>query len=133
MGETGNSAYNLGTWANSGAIAEERTTITPKPITTTNNAKAQQEQLASNKEKLESQQDAGDAFEDDNYSQRNGRWGSSADHTLYSRADSIYKNDKPKADLYISGYRAGEGDAFLKPVKDALSSVAHPVDTVVVN
>lgn len=64
MGQTGNSAFNLGKWANSGAIAEERTTITPRPITATNDAKAQQEQLASDKEKLEAQQDAGDAFED---------------------------------------------------------------------
>ncbi|WLP95289.1 polymorphic toxin-type HINT domain-containing protein [Psychrobacter sp. M13] len=64
MGQTGNRAFNLGKWANSGAIAEERTTITPRPITSTNDAKAQQEQLASNKEKLEAQQEAGDAFED---------------------------------------------------------------------
>ena len=64
MSQTGNSAFNLGKWANSGAIAEERTTITPRPITATNDAKAQQEQLANDKEKLETQQNAGDAFED---------------------------------------------------------------------
>ncbi|WP_227681246.1 polymorphic toxin-type HINT domain-containing protein [Psychrobacter alimentarius] len=77
MGETGNSAYNLGTWANSGAIAEERTTITPKPITTTNDAKAQQEQLTSDKEKLEIQQDSGDAFEDGRFGGggAGGSWG----------------------------------------------------------
>ena len=64
IGKTGNSAFNLGKWANSEAIAEERTTITPKPITATNDAKAQQEQLTNDKEKLKAQQDNGDAFED---------------------------------------------------------------------
>ncbi len=133
MGETGNSAYNLGTWANSGAIAEERTTITPKPITTTNDAKAQQEQLASDKEKLEIQQDSGDAFEDEaSYlCDSNGKCSHSSDrYSTQGKAEQIYLNDKNKRDAYIAAYEASKGTGVKNIAKSVIAFATNP-DVVV--
>ncbi|WP_019673732.1 hypothetical protein [Psychrobacter lutiphocae] len=63
MGDLGEIAYNVGKWANSGNIAEAKESIDTTAINNANTAQEQQEMLAANKERLETQQEVGDAFE----------------------------------------------------------------------
>ncbi|WP_019673311.1 hypothetical protein [Psychrobacter lutiphocae] len=63
MGNLGEIAYDVGKWANSDDIAEAKESIDTTAINNANTAQEQQEMLAANKERLESQQEAGDAFE----------------------------------------------------------------------
>lgn len=135
MGKTGNSAFDLGKWANSGAIAEERTTITPRPITAVNDSKAQQEQLASDKEKLEAQQDAGDAFENEaGYRCTGTGLNMSCSHpsdrySAQGQAKLIYPNDKNKRDAYIAAHEASKGTGVKNIAKGVIAFATNP-DTV---
>lgn len=63
MGNLGEIAYNVGKWANNGDIAEAKGNIDTTAINSANTAQEQQEMLATNKKRLETQQAAGDAFE----------------------------------------------------------------------
>ena len=135
MGQTGNSAFNLGKWANSGAIAEERQTIKPRPITATNDAKAQQEQLASDKEKLEAQQDAGDAFENEaGYRCTGTGLNMSCSHpsdrySAQGQAKTLYPNDKKKQEEYIAAHEASKGTGVKNIAKGVIAFATSP-DTV---
>ncbi|WLP95286.1 putative adhesin [Psychrobacter sp. M13] len=134
MGQTGNRAFNLGKWANSGAIAEERTTITPRPITSTNDAKAQQEQLASNKEKLEAQQEAGDAFEDDT-----DTWtynGNSAPSTnaemraLNNEAKRLFPNSTADQEAYKAGKESAFGSSVVNAGQGLVEIARDPKSAI---
>ncbi|MBU5615814.1 hypothetical protein KPY62_01590 [Psychrobacter sp. TAE2020] len=130
IGKTGNSAFNVGKWANSGAIAEERTTITPRPITSTNDAKAQQEQLAIDKEKLEAQQDAGDAFENDDGTFINGRWTTRDNAILIREAMKKYPNSPANQNAYIQGKRSATGSGIAKAGNDLAEFAADPKSAI---
>ncbi|SUD90801.1 hypothetical protein [Psychrobacter phenylpyruvicus] len=66
MGNLGEIVYNVGKWANNGDIADAKGNIDTTAINNTNTALEQQEMLAANKKRLETQQADGDAFEDEN-------------------------------------------------------------------